>query len=69
MDNAIDKLKSLTGKETNENISNQAFEVYLKCENLLTERQEYILLKLIAMNEGEAFRLSEKEVRELLLEL
>ena len=65
----LNKLKSLKKKETNEYISNQAFEIYLKYENLLTEKQDFILLKLIAMNEGKEFQLSEKEVSELLLEL
>ena len=65
----INELKFLRGNQTNEYISNKAFEIYLKSENLLTDKQDYILLKLIAMNEGEEFSLSRKEVDDLLSEI
>ncbi|WP_427194257.1 hypothetical protein KP615_01315 [Treponema denticola] len=67
--NDIHKLKSLAGKKTGEYISDKAFEIYLKYEDILTQRQNWILLKLIAINEGEAFYLSEKEIENLLLKL
>lgn len=67
--NDIHKLKSLAGKNTAEYISDKAFEIYLKYEDILTQRQNWILLKLIAINEGEAFYLSEKEIENLLLKL
>ena len=65
--NDIHKLKSLAGKKTGEYISDKAFEIYLKYEDILTQRQNWILLKLIAINEGEAFYLSEEEIENLLL--
>ena len=67
--NDIHKLKSLEGKKTREYISDKAFEIYLKYEDILTQRQNWILLKLIAINEGEAFYLSEEEIENLLLKL
>ena len=67
--NDIHKLKSLAGKKTDEYISDKAFEIYLKYEDILTQRQNWILLKLIAINEGEAFYLSEEEIENLLLKL
>ena len=67
--NDIHKLKSLSGKKTGEYISDKAFEIYLKYEDILTQRQNWILLKLIAINEGEAFYLSEEEIENLLLKL
>ena len=67
--NDIHKLKSLAGKKTGKYISDKAFEIYLKYEDILTQRQNWILLKLIAINEGEAFYLSEEEIENLLLKL
>jgi len=59
----------MAGKKTGEYISDKAFEIYLKYEDILTQRQNWILLKLIAINEGEAFYLSEEEIENLLLKL